>query len=58
MRNRLVISACGNRGPLYLPDDVQAAKPAVNEPQSVDTDSEDEEEDEAKDVKDLPTGTP
>jgi len=46
-----LISACGLRGSLYLPDENPATKPAVEQGSAADTDEEKNKDDEEKDKK-------
>ena len=46
-----LLSACGLRGPLYLPDESPAAKPAVEQDSTADTDEEENKDDEENDKK-------
>jgi predicted small lipoprotein YifL len=46
-----LMSACGLRGPLYLPDEDPATKPAVEQDSAADTDEEKNKDDEEKDKK-------
>jgi predicted small lipoprotein YifL len=46
-----VMGACGLRGPLYLPDEDPASKPAVEQDSAADTDEEKNKDDEEKDKK-------
>jgi predicted small lipoprotein YifL len=47
----VLISACGLRGPLYLPDEEPASKPAVEQDSAAGTDEEKNKDDEEKDKK-------
>ncbi len=44
-----LLSACGLRGPLYLPDENPATKPAVEQDSTAGTDEEEMDEEEKKD---------
>ena len=46
-----LLSACGLRGPLYLPDENPAAKPAVEQDSTAATDEEENKDDEENDKK-------
>ncbi len=46
-----LLSACGLRGPLYLPDENPAAKPAVEQDSATGTDEEENKDDEENDKK-------
>ena len=46
-----LMSACGLRGPLYLPNETPATKPAVEQDSAADTDAEKNKDDEEKDKK-------
>jgi predicted small lipoprotein YifL len=46
-----LLSACGLRGPLYLPDENPAAKPAVEQDSAASTDEEENKDDEENDKK-------
>ena len=46
-----LLSACGLRGPLYLPDENPAAKPAVEQDSTAATDKEENKDDEENDKK-------
>lgn len=46
-----LLSACGLRGPLYLPDENPAAKPAVEQDSTAGTDEEENKDDEENDKK-------
>ncbi len=46
-----LLNACGLRGPLYLPDENPAAKPAVEQESTADTDEEEDKDDEENDKK-------
>jgi predicted small lipoprotein YifL len=46
-----LISACGLRGPLYLPDENPTTKPDVEQGSAADTDEEKNKDDEEKDKK-------
>jgi predicted small lipoprotein YifL len=46
-----LLSACGLRGPLYLPDENPVAKPAVEQDSTVGTDEEENKDDEENDKK-------
>ena len=46
-----VMGACGIRGPLYLPDEDPASKPAVEQDSAADTDEEKNKDDKEKDKK-------
>ena len=46
-----LIGACGLRGPLYLPDEDPATKPAVEQDSAADTDEEKNKNDDDKDKK-------
>ena len=45
------MGACGLRGPLYLPDEDPATKPAVEQDSTADTDEETNKDDEENDKK-------
>ena len=45
------VGACGLRGPLYLPDEDPATKPAAEQDSAADTDEEKNKDDEEKDKK-------
>jgi len=46
-----LLGACGLRGPLYLPEEDPATKPAVEQDSAAGTDEEKNESDEEKDKK-------
>ena len=46
-----LMSACGLRGPLYLPNENPATKPAVEQDSAADTDEEKNKDDDDKDKK-------
>ena len=46
-----LLSACGLRGPLYLPDENPAVKPAVEQDSTAGTDEEENKDDEENDKK-------
>ena len=46
-----LMSACGLRGPLYLPNENPATKPAVEQDSATDTDEDKNKDDEEKDKK-------
>jgi predicted small lipoprotein YifL len=46
-----LMGACGLRGPLYLPDEDPATKPAVEQDSTADTDEETNKDDEENDKK-------
>jgi len=47
----VLLGACGLRGPLYLPEEDPATKPAVEQDSAAGTDEEKNESDEEKDKK-------